>query len=266
MDKEYIKKLANNPAFISGIYNYCDRWCERCPFTSRCINFAFRKKQFSDPEARDINNQLFWKKLSETFQLTLDMLREMAEQEGIDLNSLNIEAVAEEERLNEETAKKHECSRMAKTYGELVDSWFDSAKGLFEEKEYELNLKVRLEIPNANPLVEAASIRDVVEVIRWYQHQIYIKLIRAVEGNLEEKSEISDEYPKDSNGSAKVALIAIDHSISAWGKMHNHFPEREDEILDLLVHLDRLRRRVEEAFPEARAFVRPGFDKIESYG
>ncbi len=25
--------------FIAGIYNYCDRWCERCPATSRCMVF-----------------------------------------------------------------------------------------------------------------------------------------------------------------------------------------------------------------------------------
>jgi hypothetical protein len=26
--------------FIVGIFNYCDRWCERCAFTSRCRVFA----------------------------------------------------------------------------------------------------------------------------------------------------------------------------------------------------------------------------------
>lgn len=26
--------------FIVGIFNYCDRWCERCPLTNRCRLFA----------------------------------------------------------------------------------------------------------------------------------------------------------------------------------------------------------------------------------
>ena len=39
LDKEDVKRLAKNPNFISGIHNYCDRWCERCPFTARCMNF-----------------------------------------------------------------------------------------------------------------------------------------------------------------------------------------------------------------------------------
>ncbi len=262
MDKERLKKLAGNPKFIPGVYNYCDRWCERCPFTSRCMNFALGEEQFSDPEARDIDNELFWQNLAETFQMTLDMLKKTAEEQGIDLDSLELETAAEEERLNEETAKNHECSRAAKVYGEMVNIWFDSATGLFEEKADELRLKAELDIPNVNPVGEAANLKDVVEIIRWYQHQIYVKLMRTIRGELIEKSEILDEFPKDSDGSAKVALIATERSIAAWREMRNHFPERGDDILDFLVHLDRLRRKIEKSFPAARAFVRPGFDEI----
>ena len=79
MDKEEVKQLAANPEFIKSIYNYCDRWCERCPFTSRCLNFAMTEEKFADPETRDINNKAFWQKFSETFQLTLDLIKETAE-------------------------------------------------------------------------------------------------------------------------------------------------------------------------------------------
>ena len=259
MDKELIRRLAANPDFIAGIYNYCDRWCERCPFTSRCLNFALGEEQFADPEARDIDNEAFWQKLTETFQVTLDMLKEMAEQEGVELDSLDIEEAVEEERLNEEIAANHECARAAAVYGEMVDNWFDLAKGLFEEKENELNLKVRLAIPNINPFEEAASLKDSMEIIRWYQHLIYVKIMRAIGEDLRRR-QVLDGLPRDSDGSAKVALVAIDLSIAAWGAMRNHFPEEEDAILGLLVHLDRLRRTIEKTFPDARAFVRPGFD------
>ncbi|MBU1486722.1 hypothetical protein KKH56_01545 [bacterium] len=265
MDKEYIKELAKNPVFIPGIYNYCDRWCERCPFTSRCMNFALGEKQFDDPKSRDINNKAFWEKLGEMFQVTLDMVKEMAEEQGIDLDSLDIEEVAEEERLKDETAESHECPLAAKAYGKMVDDWFDSAKGVFEEKGDELSMKLRLNLPNANPVEEATSLEDRVQVIRWYQHQIWVKLMRAIHGELEERSEVMDDFPKDSDGSAKAALIAIDRSIAAWGEMREHFPGQEDEILDLLIHLDRLRRKTEEVSPEARAFVRPGFDETDQH-
>ena len=72
-----------------------------------------------------------------------------------------------------------------------------------------------------------------------------------------------DEYPKDSDGSAKVSLIGIDCSMAAWGELRNVFPIQGKETLDMLVHLDGLRKRVEKAFPDAREFIRPGFDKID---
>ena len=32
--------METQDGFIVGVYNYCDRWCERCPLTSRCRVFA----------------------------------------------------------------------------------------------------------------------------------------------------------------------------------------------------------------------------------
>jgi len=103
MDKERIKELAQDPRFIPGIYNYCDRWCERCPLTCRCMNFALGEEHFSDPETRDLDNETFWKKVSEVFQTTLEMVREDANKYGIDLDSLGLEAGDEE---NEEIRQR----------------------------------------------------------------------------------------------------------------------------------------------------------------
>lgn len=263
MDKEHIKKLSENPEFIPGIYNYCDRWCERCSFTSRCMNFALSEEHFDDPQSRDINNKAFWDKLSEIFQVTLEMVKETAKEQGIDLASLDFEQAADERETTRNLAENHECARLAKVYSETVKNWFDSAEELFEKKADDLNLQARLELPKSNPAQEADSLKNSVDVIRWYQYFIYVKLVRAIRGTFEETSEGLDEIPEDTNGSAKVALISIDRSIAAWGQMHRHFPEREGDILDILVHLDRLRRKTEAIIPDARAFVRPGFDSTE---
>jgi len=268
MKTKELLDLAENPNLIEGIYNYCDRWCERCPFTSRCLNYAMGEKQFMDPETRDINNEAFWQQLKASFQLAIDLLREIAEEEGIDLDNLDSEEMqewkAEEKRLGNR-AMNQECVRMAKVYTEMVDEWFDSAKALFEEKEEELTMKHRLAV--ADPVKEAVMIKDVVEIIRWYQHQIWVKLMRAMRGKWQEErdAEFWKDYPKDSDGSAKVALIGMDRSLAAWAEMHHHFPEKEDDTLAILVHLERLRHQSEQAFPDARAFVRAGFDTIELY-
>ncbi len=260
MDKEYIKKLAENPRFIPGVYNYCDRWCDRCPLTSRCMNFALSEEQFDDPKARDINNKVFWQKLSEVFQLTLEMVKETAKEQGIDLDSIDHEEIAKQEEQVDKTAKEQPYCQAALSYVKKVDSWFDSNKGLLEDKADELQAASLADIPGTRPADEAVSINDCLEVVRWYQHQIYVKLCRSASGMIRGELEHLEYSLQDANGSAKVAIIGIERSIAAWGRLLNHFPQQEHTILDLLVNLKRLLRQAEAAFPDARAFVRLGFD------
>jgi len=87
--------------------------------------------------------------------------------------------------------------------------------------------------------------------------------MRAVRGELDESEEELDEFPKDSEGSAKIALIAIDRSIAAWGTVYSHDALQNEKVLRYIAYLDRLREEVEKAFPRARSFVRPGFEKID---
>ena len=86
--------------------------------------------------------------------------------------------------------------------------------------------------------------------------------MRSVHGTLGNTSELLEDYPKDSDGSAKIALIAIDRSMAAWTHMHKYLPSHQAQILAMLAQLDRLKKRAETIFPEARNFIRPGFDEI----
>jgi hypothetical protein len=263
MDREKLKKLAEDKNLISGIYNYCDRWCERCPFTSRCMNFAMSEDEFSDPETQDIRNEAFWQKFAETLHATLEFVRETAEEHGIDLDAVDVEEDAEKRRTESELAKSHEVCRLAQAYGTMVDDWIKDARDLFEDPEEASPPDAALHRPQAGPEEDRDSLQDAFEVVRWYQHFIYVKLMRAVRGELEDRDEMLDEFPKDSDGSAKVALIAIDRSIAAWGEIRNYFPFGSQDIVKMLVHLEALRNKVEKAFPDARAFIRPGFDRID---
>ncbi len=260
MDKEQLKKLASNPNFIPGIYNYCDRWCERCEFNSRCMNYTLDEDEFGSPESRDISNKIFWDKLQEIFKATLEMITEKAEEMGIDLNSIDSEEAAAQDELVDKTVEEQPYCQAALVYIKMADDWSGSNKKLFKDKVAELQTLAQANIPNTNPADEAIKIKDCFEVISWYQHQIYVKLCRAASGMLRGELEQNEYAPEDANGSAKVAIIGIKRSISAWGKLLNQFSDHEDSILDLLVHLKHLLRQVETAFPKAREFVRPGFD------
>ncbi len=254
-------QLAKDPKFISGIYNYCDRWCERCAFTARCLVYAQEEADRGDPAVHDLNNEAFWEKLKAIFERTREMLEETAKERGLDLEATDLAEAESQGRRRREQAENHELAMASEKYAAMVDGWFEAEQGLFAQKKDELVSMLELEIGGEQPQIVDASIKDAVAVIRWYQHQIHVKLMRALrKDDFDDESE-DDSFPKDSDGSAKVALIGMDRSISAWGALREHFPEKTDDILTLLLHLDRLRRKTEHHFPEARRFVRPGFDE-----
>ena len=279
MNRDELIELAENPDLISGIYNYCDRWCERCPFTSRCMVYATERAESisDDPESQDINNAKFWQKLEGIFRETHALILEWAEEMGVDLESAEAEAAIVERGKQREEAKEHPLSLSARHYAQMVQQWFKEEFAVEENVHDDITGK-------AHSAEEDIDVTDAIEVIRWYQFFIAAKTYRALMGlediGDEEVSEINvdpfrdDDFDDedvllaaachDSDGSAKIALIAIDRSLSAWRLMQNALPEKTESTVPMLIELEKLRRGIEQIFPRARDFVRPGFDEVGS--
>lgn len=256
MNRRTLTELAANPDLISGIYNYCDRWCEKCQFTSRCLLYATEQEDADDsPESRDMQNKAFWEKLGRIFQETQQMLTEWAEEAGVDLTQVDEEAVKTDERRLD-NASRHRLATAGKKYAADVTEWFKQLDELLVARDLP---------PDQAELEQSQQFEDASEVIHWYQYQIAVKSIRALSSRsdeIEEMDLVLEDYPKDSDGSAKVALVGIDRSISAWRLMQLAVPERSETIVPLILQLERLRKRAEKEFPNARAFIRPGFDEV----
>jgi hypothetical protein len=249
--------------FIPGIYNYCDRWCERCAFTQRCMTFAREKKYFGDVKEHDLKSGAFWKTMSRIFSDTKTLILRAAEEHGIDLNDVDqdeldrdMKAMARVQR----EAHRHPLVKQATRYSAWVDKWFKQNESSFEQKRDELVSLEMMQLDGCDPEADAISITDACEVVRWYQYQIMVKFSRALSSD-GERELIDDETMRtDSLGSAKVALLAIDRSIAAWAIIRQTFPDDSDAILNVLVNLGKLRRTAEIRFPDARSFIRPGLD------
>lgn len=89
-------------------------------------------------------------------------------------------------------------------------------------------------------------------VIRWYQFFIAAKTIRGLLSRVDEDEYLGDEDQRDSDGSIKAALIAIDRSLSAWKLMGETQPDRSSSIHKFLLDLEKLRLNAEQEFPRAR--------------
>ena len=221
--------------FIVGIFNYCDRWCEACAWTSRCRLFAdiARLEGALDPNLKAVAEA---PPLPEDvpppppkwMQAFLDELNEGANEPAPD----------GAQRGQQPLSQQHE-SLLARADGYLgqVHAWL-----------------------RARDYFSASDPRDPRAVIGWFHTLIAAKIFRAVTGLREDLPEERD-WPADYDGSAKVALLGIERSHAAWLEMVERGLAAGAEVAPFIADLVWLGEQLELVFPKARAFVRPAFDE-----
>jgi len=248
---------------IEGIHVYCDRWCERCTFKSRCV--IYESENHIPREERDISNQAFWNRLAENFSKAREILLKAAADAGVDLEKGN-DAEADDHRRKEALqteSRRHPLALLSLEYAHVGREWLKTQPGMLDRLE-DLKQELILGVENEQGAKrQTFLIRESLSVIQWYLQFIHIKLSRALMGKLS-AAEWQDEerYQRDYDGSAKIARIAIDRSMQAWSAIFNMLPHEEDHFLNVLSMLESIRIMTVKEFPDAMSFVRPGFDEI----
>lgn len=226
--------------FIVGIFNYCDRWCERCAFTSRCRVFAgvAEIEASRDRHLRPVIEAL---PLPEDAPPVLPRLRDHT-------RALVMEAPADpmpgehvETSEPRHAPDAHERLRVhAERYRTRVRDWLraEGADSTFDP---------------SGP----------VAAIGWFHTLVGAKVHRAL-GGLEFEPYEEDDGPRDSDGSAKVALLGVERSHTAWLQMVESGRVSMAEATPFVTELVWLGEAIESVFPNARAFVRPGFDEPDA--
>ncbi|MBE9045961.1 hypothetical protein IQ255_16380 [Pleurocapsales cyanobacterium LEGE 10410] len=267
MDKQELIKRAEDPKYIPGIYNYCDRWCERCQFTSRCLNHSLEEEQNCKLESIDEANKRFWYSIKDSFELAFSLIEDLAQQEGVDLESIEID---EDDEIDN---KVEILTHRAMNYANMVDKWFENNQNILENELATLtpqflgkniSNKKRSHLKLIHPHTTEISIhlKEAIEVINYYQYAITVKLSRAIKSRDNEAKIRLEDISQDSDGSAKIALIEIDRSINAWSELLKYFQAEPRDILKIINYLKQIREIAEKEFPNARLFIRPGFDEI----
>ena len=125
-DPEEFLNRPINPNHIEGIYNYCDRWCERCTMGKHCTNYETNMRFSSANQDLDKKNEEFWQELGQIWENTAKLIHHVAEKQGIDLNALiQTEEVlkdAEERKDRHKKVMKHPMVRQAFKYTDLTDA------------------------------------------------------------------------------------------------------------------------------------------------
>ena len=228
--------------FVPGIFNFCDRWCERCPLTARCRVYA-KELEYADGERDAVLQEAFCRNLQSIFNETKEMLREAAAERGIDIDTLDLEEAGEIIELKRRAVEQQGIMKLAEKYTKQAGIFLHA-----QDLSGETTDPIRLEM---------------LQIIGRYYCFIGAKINRALyaEADYEEDAD-PDAFRSDGDGSMKIALIAVDRSITAWKVLLTD--ETQREIKPLIRLLETLRRMCEEKFPNARDFLRPGFDEIET--
>ena len=255
--RKNLTELASKSDLIPGIYNYCDRWCERCQFTARCLVFA-TDSEGTEPadDSCDSRNEELWEKVAHAFDEAQVMLAGLMAPTSHGFSGGLNERSKARKRRQTASAEKHTLTKAGRDYAAATAKWFSELATIRAGESANQTTTIK---------EQSESLKDAIDIIEWYQYQIAVKILRALSSRTREADfgefDAEEMSLKDSDGSAKVALVGVDRSIGAWRLIQSAMPENSDRVVPILIQLDRLGRQIEEEFPVARDFVRPGFDE-----
>ncbi len=238
---------------IPGIYNYCDRWCERCTMTHACLLYENEQAAIAaNPDIKNMDNPAFWGHISDQFKKAKEVLLQEVEKRGIELDLDNLDEIEYDFEAEREAQDASPFIQLAEVYWKSARDWVKSHGKMLREEAIQ---KIELNVPGAEEQVTQTA--DALDVISWYLFQLEPKLRRAHSAIYKPTDEFEQS---DGLGSAKVALIGIERAMGAWQILYNQLPEQQNVIVEFLALLQKTRREVLTALPKALEFVRPGFD------
>lgn len=225
---------------ISGIFNYCVRWCERCPFTMRCANFDIIEGLGDFDESEKPPVEEIMRDMPTQLDEVIKELKIHCENAGYDWSLIH-------SNLSDYEAEQAELNR--KELG--------AASRNFMIQLFRLS---RMMGEGNNP----ASWRNPIEVLKWYGTFLNSKVNRAIGNPLDPCRSERDEGPQSAeNGSAKLALLSMSRALAAVTVMLREPGAYQEELLTIVLDLLRLQQSLRFTFPNAAAFERPGFDEPE---
>lgn len=235
---------------IDFISSYCDRWCERCAYTSRCSAYAC---EVATAMCGDFAQGL---------ELAVGTPHPAGGEPPLRIRKgpalaaefLNLEMPSAQE---EAAARQREKARRAR----LADGPLTTMARAYVMRSHEW-LAERQVHHGALHAVADPVLAEALEVVAHDAAFVSAKIHRALNGrdrHREPESLDDDPVQNDWNGSAKVALILLERSELAWRVIGQATADAAAATLEDAVAA--LRRLALAEFPRALSFIRPGFDE-----
>jgi hypothetical protein len=251
MDEELLKKVIDSENYISGIYNYCDRWCEKCTYTDKCLSYHMSKHTYDGKNV--VTDRKFWMDLENSFKLVKDMLNNYMLEHNIPFpDEKENDLIGTEMKKVQNLVKADPILLEAQNYT-MFSSELLRDNNNFTSTEYLLK-------PEGNELSNIDALREAVEVILYYKSLIFVKISRALHSYYMKDEHELDGYEEDKLISAKIALLAVERSMASWHYIFENLKHSIDAIIDLLLLLNNIKIKIEKLIPDVIDYKRPYFD------
>lgn len=237
--------------FVQGIYNYCDRWCERCPMTDRCFLYyqdSIRRTQHESQGENPYDMNIILEDVQQNLKETVDLLQREAAGMGIQIS----EPAAEPEK----PAPQKEPKRLTHPLHVKAHHFANAVHKFLETLSSEIHTQKRKEVAPE----ELADAQECFEILSWYHMQIAVKIDRALTRRIDDSSKSSESSFPDADGNAKVAHLGMLKMLDGMMKIHQWNSSWNLELMPLFTELYELIEQVDLEFPGHKTFKRPGFD------
>lgn len=259
---------------ISGIYNYCDRWCEKCAYTTRCLLF----KQEAEREIKHIlqdedknDPDILAKDLAEDFKEAFDHIKKFMDEEDEEYEEFRKEDFRPDEDddsdVHNEGFLEEDIDDDERPSTYLRNT--ENALILHSQKMYKDFYKSYDQISSAittNTPEDCSlnNLRNSLDILGWYTPQIHVK-IKMSYWNKHQLSRATDpemaEIDREMlNVSSRIAFVGIENCITALKDLQQKNIEPLITIASLLTTTKQIQGLFEEEFPDASGYKRPYFD------
>ena len=218
--------------FIVSIFNYCDRWCERCPLTARCRVFAMSAEREFEADHGPLTRPMAERDAEAMAGHVSRWEREL----GVDFTEIQREVEKNPEAYQLPDIKFEHLELELRSQDFVDDLW-----RWFKEHGF-----------------DRGDASEPLEVLQHFGFFVPAKIHRALQGLAEEEPRQPDS---DAYGSAKAALLGLERMREAWHQLVAERWVTDDQAAPFSAATAWLIDEIDRLIPKARAFTRPGFDE-----
>lgn len=243
---------------IPGIFNYCDRWCERCFYSNKCLVFQKESEQKIKHILKDEDPDdpaVFAQDITDNFREAFETLNKMMEgmDDKIDLDE-DVDYIDETEEIQETNTEMYDLHSKSDEFFKECSIFIKKIEAHFPKQNNEFIHENK----------EQKLLAEVVAILSWYSPQILVKCKRAnfslKEINLAVDEEMRGYATEDLNVTLKIAYLGIQKCLQVLRDLYNQMNEFSDEIISLLVIGNDTEKELLKLFPEIPNYKRPYFD------